>query len=624
MISRIATIKGIGRFRDCNFSKRDFGKHTIIFGRNTAGKSTLTDIFWSLKTGDKKIIEGRRTFGFSDDQEVELINDSGTSTKFSGPEWEEENDTIGIFDNKFVNENIFQGSEITYEQQKNLHGIIIGPEGKTLADEIAVIQKEMAELTSQKTAKTAEFNRFFKKEITTKDFARLPSFPNVDDSIKEIQVILDNAKNQGKVIEVLDSSIALVDNVINQNTKSILSKSIQSQQQLVADHILKTWKNTNHTKDFLLTGLNLTKEEQQHCVFCGHLLEESAKSLLLAYGEMFSNEYRLLQQEISATRAKFEKFNPIDTIERLKERLSSIKLSLDIEEFVIETIREFKTSIDEEFLKKQSDLNYAIDFDQYDSIIDHFMDIKSQIQELRKVNVYESEVNTENLIEKIREFELSKLRHSAEWKEFLKEYDDIDTIQEEKKKRREKLRTKLNTYSDKLFREQLDTINNILRELGADYEICDFQPIKNIVGQSERVFALKFFDNHKVTIDESLTEKPAFKNTLSDSDKRLLAFAFFYSTLLHDPNLSEKIIVFDDPFSSFDSERRLKAIQLLSNSKKQSVGQLIVLTHEEVFYKWLFEKFPEPAALKIIPDGDVNGVKRSEIVDYNAGEEFSI
>jgi wobble nucleotide-excising tRNase len=58
---------------------------------------------------------------------------------------------------------------------------------------------------------------------------------------------------------------------------------------------------------------------------------------------------------------------------------------------------------------------------------------------------------------------------------------------------------------------------------------------------------------------------PNFKNSLSESDKRVLAFAFFLSLLKHDEGLDKKILVFDDPFSSF--EVRSKAIRLFHGKK---------------------------------------------------------
>lgn len=632
MISRFTLIKGIGRFHDCqNIGGRHFSKNTIIFGQNTEGKSTLTDILWSFKTGDTAIIEGRKTFGFNGNQQVEFFDSNNNPFRFPSAKWNQGFENIEIFDTQFINDNIFEGNEITYGHQKNLHNIIIGSEGKKLAMEINSLQEGISELTGKKTAKTSEFNRIFKREITAKEFAELPKIENVDEKIKEIKATIETASNQFKIKSIFDNIESLLGNIIDQNTKATLSKSIQVKADIVAEHILKTWKNPAHSKDFLQTGLTLTKDEQSDCVFCGQELKPNAKKLLEAYSNLFSQEYRTLQSEISNAVSKFEKWNPITFLESIQDKLASIKLSLNSDEINKKEIKKIKEEINSEFTAKQKDLGYEVNFDKYDSLIEIIKKIKAQTDALKNKNVFESEVNIENLNQKIKKLEFSKTRHTKEWDGFIKEYDEIDTIQETKKQKREKLRLAFNKYSNDIFLIHFDTINKILFELNADFTICDFQPIRKIVGQNERIFAIKFFNNYRVSIDETAVDKPNFKNTLSESDKRVLAFAFFYSLMIRDEKLNEKIIVFDDPFSSFDSNRRTRTVELLANPRlitpdgeevAKTLKQLVILTHERVFFKWLYQKLDNPKSLKIIPDGHTNGVKKSTIVDCDVYKEF--
>jgi len=631
MISRFTNIKGVGRFHDCQFGGRHFSKNTIIFGQNTGGKSTLTDILWSFKTGDTAFIEGRKTFGSTGSQQVEFFDENNNPFRFPSAEWSLGFENIEIFDTQFINENIFEGNEITYGHQKKLNSIIIGIEGKKYATEINSLQDEISELTAKKTAKTTEFNRVFKKEITAKEFTDLPKIENVDAKIGEIKATIETANNQSKIKSVFDAIETLLTNIINQTTRTVLSNSIQVKADLVTEHILKTWENQSHSKDFLQTGLNLTKEEQEDCVFCGQELNQDAKVLLSAYSQLFSQEYRTLQTEISNAVSKFEKWNPVTFLETIQDKLASVKLTLDLTEISKDNYKELKDVANTEFASKIKDIGYDVNFDAFDSLIQIFSKVKIQVDELKKKNVFSAEVNIDALNKKIKEFEFSKTRHTQEWDDFLKEYDTIDSVQETKKQKRESAREQLNLYSKNLFDIHLDTINKVLQELNADFVICDFQPIKKIVGQSERIFALNFFKIHKVSIDETATDKPNFKNTLSESDKRVLAFAFFYSLMIHDEKLNDKIIVFDDPFSSFDSDRRIRTVQLLANPHlitpdgeviEKLINQLIILTHESEFFKWIFQKLDNPKPLRIMPDGENNGVKKSTLADCNVYKEF--
>lgn len=633
MISRFTIIKGIGRFQDCqNLGGRHFSKNTIIFGQNTGGKSTLTDILWSFKTGDTAFIVGRKTFSFTGSQQVELFDQDNNAFRFPSVDWNSGFDNIEILDTQYINENIFEGNEISFNHQKNLHRIIIGSKGKKLAEKIKALQNELDELTITKTAKTNEFNRIFKREISVNDFRNLPKYDDVDEKIKQIQTTIETVNNQSKIKAVFDSIDTLIDNIVNQNIKSVLSESIQVKAELVSAHILKTWKNPNHSKDFLQTGLTLTKEEQEHCVFCGQQLKDEAKDLLQTYSQLFSNEYRKLQADISATISKFEEWNPQNILESVLDKLGSINLSINTNEINKSELKGIKEATNSEFSNKLKDIGYNVNFENYDKLIQVLQQVKIQVDELKKKNIFSDEVNIENLKNKIKEFEFSKTRHTQEWDDFLKEYDNIDTIQEGKRVRREALREELNVYSEQLFSIHFDTINKTLEQLNADFTICDFQPMKRLTGQSERIFALNFFKIHRVSIDETATDKPNFKNTLSESDKRVLAFAFFYSLMIHDEKLEEKVIVFDDPFSSFDSDRRTKITELLANPHlitpdgeliEKKMNQLIILTHEKEFFAWVFRKLDSPKALRIVENGlDSNGVKRSTIVDCDVYKEF--
>ena len=53
---------------------------------------------------------------------------------------------------------------------------------------------------------------------------------------------------------------------------------------------------------------------------------------------------------------------------------------------------------------------------------------------------------------------------------------------------------------------------------------------------------------------------PSFKSTLSAGDRNTLALAIFFASLKQDANLTDKIIVIDDPISSLDDHRAAVAL----------------------------------------------------------------
>lgn len=61
MLKRIFTIKKIGTYKDCNDGRTQFEKLTLLYGRNTYGKSTLGGIFSSLKSDEAQTLIARKS-----------------------------------------------------------------------------------------------------------------------------------------------------------------------------------------------------------------------------------------------------------------------------------------------------------------------------------------------------------------------------------------------------------------------------------------------------------------------------------------------------------------------------------------------------------------------------------
>ena len=66
MITRIHSIRGVGRFKDFGCKQGiEFAKLNLIYSENGQGKSTLADILRSLSAGDANRLIGRKSVGAS-------------------------------------------------------------------------------------------------------------------------------------------------------------------------------------------------------------------------------------------------------------------------------------------------------------------------------------------------------------------------------------------------------------------------------------------------------------------------------------------------------------------------------------------------------------------------------
>ena len=101
--------------------------------------------------------------------------------------------------------------------------------------------------------------------------------------------------------------------------------------------------------------------------------------------------------------------------------------------------------------------------------------------------------------------------------------------------------------------------------------------------------------SYKLTIDgQDISFDPnqqnSAKDCLSEGDKSTIALAFFLSKLDIDTGIADKILVFDDPLSSFDSNRRMCTIQLIKDLFP-NIKQVVVLSHNEFFLYELSKSF---------------------------------
>jgi wobble nucleotide-excising tRNase len=156
MLKRIHQLRNIGRFQDCRAGGVEFGRLTIVYGRNTYGKSTVGDIFASISTGDTSLITGRATIPADGDRQrirfsVQVPNTAGESdVRFEGDTWTQPLPPgLGVktFDDGFLHNNLFAARAVTRSTKENFSAYILGEQGVQKAKVIAEKRKDRQQLT---------------------------------------------------------------------------------------------------------------------------------------------------------------------------------------------------------------------------------------------------------------------------------------------------------------------------------------------------------------------------------------------------------------------------------------------------------------------------------------------
>ena len=419
--------------------------------------------------------------------------------------------------------------------------------------------------------------------------------------------------------------------------RETLEKTLDVKQEEIEAHINSKFATHKNAWNFLSDGLDFLKEKPSDdkprtCVFCGQELGANAESLVSLYSAYFKGGYEELQNEMNKAIDYFKEINIEAILEKIAADLRAKDLDIGLTDSIISELADLKKQFEKE-LDKKRDLNYVIDFDTFDRLKVGIEKIKSDLEKLEQNKLNMPSPKTVLVLEsEKRTLDITKKRYEPEWVKFCRDLETIEVESEEIRTARDEKRKELEEYSSEIFDTHMGTINRLCKDMGADFEVEDFKPLKKLKGSDERIFELKVFGSHKVSINNEDDTSPNFRNTLSESDKRLLAFAFFISLLSHDRDLDKKVVVFDDPMSSFDNERRRKTVHLITDvayKYKETGGtetsvspkQKIILTHEDQFAKELERQMPCARTLKIKEYIDTER-KRSNIAHANFAQDF--
>lgn len=207
-------------------------------------------------------------------------------------------------------------------------------------------------------------------------------------------------------------------------------------------------------------------------------------------------------------------------------------------------------------------------------------------KEIEKLKIRKEELAEHRLWLK-KQLKSDEITNETE-KEYLNiEYNGHNHIQKEYADRIREADIKLGKYSQEVFGKYIPEINNNLRKFSPHLEL---KKLSKTDDNKEQLVSYYISVNGQMVSFETNTNSPSFKYSLSEGDKSAVALSFFLALITMDNDLSKKILVFDDPLSSFDYSRKLTTIKQLEVIS-QKVKQLIVLTHDIHFAKDLTSQF---------------------------------
>ncbi|MBA2117328.1 AAA family ATPase [Bremerella alba] len=614
MIEKIIRIKNVGKFVN-SCQTIEAAKLTLIYGDNGAGKTTLCDILRSLSEGNPAYVEGRSSLGSSDSPDI-LIRLANDNFRFKNGQWSNAHADIVVFDKTFMHENVFAGDYVLHDHKRNAYNVLLGSDGRQLGEKVEKLAKEIVE--KQRDLRSAE------KVIS----ARLPKGVSLSEFLafeedKEIDAKLSSKKSEVQQLEdaksILDRRLLQTIGVpqIPDDFESFLASTLETlsnrAEESVRNHIDRCLPKGG--EEWLQKGTSFSNGET--CPFCDQPL--AGIELFHAFKSYFSQEYvalkssaarlhDLIAMEFGETavariekvlgenalladawrkNAGFPKAIPPNLMKGVAPLMESTRLVLSsyssrksaspLEEIILGTDFRDAQKQWEEFVVKVREYN----------------------EDIKQVNALAQDtkdrLSTGNLREEqaaLLKLEAQKLRFNEDVKKECEEYLRLKKEKETLDQKKDEAREKLNEFSNNICPEFEQAINQYLDAFGAEFTLEKTTP--QYLGGNPSVSYYLGINGQRISLGDQKTplEKPSFKNTLSMGDRSALAFSFFVAQLERDPDIANKIVVFDDPFTSQDEGRRTRTQQIILRLGRKA-KQVIVLSHDARFLHYVWEKHNE-------------------------------
>lgn len=595
---------------NANKQPETFKEINILYGRNYAGKTTLSRIFRALEIGSISTKYNNPEFTLTIKNGTPI-----TQTNLSA-----HTQTIRVFNDDFVRENL----GFIYDPNDDINSFAIGSNNTAVETEIAQKEAELGDplqetgihgdLSIKKTAYDAANNAFSDAEqsletklsnkATGKDgIKNSPLGYDINYNIakikKDIEVVTglsylaltetekDNLTATVKQVQKAEISTSTAPNLqidsLAEKAKTLVEQKITISnpiQDLLNDQLLEKW-----AKD----GIALHKDKRSTCGFCGNPIGSDLWDKLSNH---FNQESESLTTNINALLTEIQTeldnsnnlfdINPYAFYAEYTTSAQSLKDKLDTE---IKSYKTSLTSLSKQLNARLGSISTPLVFSPVRNNSTELTDVRDQFEVLRKEsNAYTSTLDANKTDAKTK-LRLQEIYQFTQDIGYAAEKDKISKLETEKdsqyaayqivEKQVKDLKDEIKSLRDQLSDERLAAtqINKYLHHFFG-HAFLTIEPVK----QDDESYRFEVWRNNQKAYQ------------LSEGECSLIAFCYFMAKLEDvETKDSKPIIWIDDPISSLDSNHIFFIYSLISSKiiKSEKFQQLFVSTHNLDFLKYL-------------------------------------
>lgn len=634
MINSIQLLRNIGLFDSVAAAANiALARFTLVYAENGRGKTTLAAILRSLATGDPVPIAERRRLAAQHPPHVVLNCDGGPpAAMFQNNGWNRTLPNLAVFDDVFIDQNVYSGLAVEAGHRQNLHELILGAQAVALNQQLQQIIRRIEEHNTALREKAAAIPAADRGGLSIDEFCALPAHPGVDAAIEATERNLAAARERNPVrttqlFDVLSLpafDMAAIDGILGEDLPALDAAAAAQ----VQAHLAglgpggEAWVGEGMRR----VPQPVAGAATVNCPFCAQDLAVSP--VINHYRAYFSTAYAELKRRVADTLAGINRTHGNDlpaSFERAVrvavEQRQFWSRFCDVPEIAMDTaaiVRDWRSALEAiaaALARKQAAPLERMTLPQeardavaaYEAHRQRVAELSAGLQQANatiQVTKEQAAAGNPAAIEAdLSRLKAVKARHTAAVVAHCDNYLAEKTAKTATELQRDQTRNQLDQQRAAVFAGYETAVNLYLQRFNAGFRLDSVSYAQTRGGPTCTYNVV--INNTAVAVGTAAAPgEPSFRNTLSSGDRNTLALAFFFASLDQDPALGNKIVAIDDPISSLDDHRSLTTVQEIRRLGDRA-GQVVVLSHNKPFLCRIWEGTDQTlrAALQVVRDG---------------------
>jgi wobble nucleotide-excising tRNase len=550
---------------------------------------------------------------------------------FQNNAWNRTLPNMVVFDDVFVDENVYSGLAVGPEHRQNLHELILGSRGVALNQQVQHLVAQIETHNAALRERAAVIPAGDRGPLSVDDFCALPPRDDINEAIRAAERTLAAAREQGPVrttpafdtLGLPEFDITVIERVLQQDLPALDAASAAR----VQTHLAGIGPDA---EAWIADGMRRVPQTADApvgpCPFCAQDL--SASPVIVHYRVYFSEAYATLKRNVAETLATINRTHGDEApaiferaVRVIGERRQFWSRFCEVPDTTIDTAaiaRDWRAARDAvvaplsakqgaplERMTLTNDARAALRV--YEAHRQAVAALNQQFQQVNAaVRIVKEQAATANvgaLTGDLARLRATRARYTANTAGLCSEYLAERNAKANTERLRDQARAALDQYRTNVFPGYQTAINHYLERFNAGFSLDNVTSANTRSGPTCTYSVV--INNTPVAVAGGTPARgePSFRNTLSSGDRSALALAFFFASLDQDPDLNRKLVVIDDPASSLDEHRSLTTVQELRRLVHRT-SQVLLLSHNKAFLCGVWEGSDQAncAALQITRD----------------------